>query len=85
VYERHWVCPSDLTRIQDLDEKKPFSASYGATFFDELPNTAFLWNQPWAKESSGMHGTRGPNMLMPDGTIREGLSILDDPNKKKGS
>ncbi len=84
VFEKHWICPSDMTRVNAESEKQPFTASYGVTYFDELPQTAFRWAQPWAKESSGMHGTRGPNMLMPDGTIREGLSILDDPNAKKG-
>jgi prepilin-type N-terminal cleavage/methylation domain-containing protein len=84
VYQKHWICPSDESRMNADPKTQPFTASYGVTFFDELPNTAFRWAQPWAKESSGMHGTRGPNMLMPDGTILEGLSVLDDPNKNKG-
>ncbi len=78
VATKHWICPSDKARLEDQTVRQRFTASYGATFFDEYPNTAFKWKQPWAKENSGMHGMRGPNMLMPDGTIIEGIPTLSE-------
>ncbi len=46
------------------------------SLFDEYPNTAFRWKQPWALERMGAHGiSRGGNLLMPDGTIQEGYAF----------
>lgn len=76
VADKHWICPSDAARNDPRNMKKGFSSSYGVTPFDDLPNTAFRWKlPPWAMEHSGFHGARGPNMLMADGTIQEGVSL----------
>jgi prepilin-type N-terminal cleavage/methylation domain-containing protein len=79
ITERNWVCPNDSATLKHLQTETPdqFNASsYTLTQFDELPGAAFKWQQPWVMERAGFHGkTRGPNMLMPDGTIQEGVSL----------
>lgn len=74
-----WLCPADAeSQDQMRNEKDDFAASYIPTQFDEVPNTAFKWSsQPWLIERGEMHGKgRGPNILMPDGTIRQGISFF---------
>ncbi len=78
VTQKTLICPSDLSTLKSYNSNPKIAvSSYGICQFDSDPGTAFKWNQPWAKENSGMHGTvRGPNMLMPDGTIQEGISLM---------
>ncbi|MEZ0390178.1 MAG: type II secretion system protein [Verrucomicrobium sp.] len=82
VATTHWVCPSDDTQ-RGLGEDDPdakgetYKGSYTVTLFDDGPNTAFRWNQPWAIERGGYHKKfEGPNMLMPDGTIMSGPALM---------
>ena len=73
VDQKHWICPNDVTPQNSQLNNTDFVSSYMVCPFDELPNTAFRWKQPWVIERSGAHGpTRGANILMPDGTIQEG-------------
>jgi len=82
VAEKHWICPSDYQRVDEQTKKQPFNSSYGVCQFDDLPNTPFRWKQPWVMEHSGFHGlTRGPNQLMPDGTIQEGINLNSPATK----
>lgn len=77
VARKHWICPSDAGANNEKNlGGDTFFGSYVPTNFDEYPNTAFRWKQPWLIERAGYHGgTRGPNMLMPDGTVTEGISL----------
>lgn len=80
VAKTNWVCPSDDTHrgvANDDSGEEIYSSSYVPTTFDDSPNTAFRWNQPWVLERGGFHKkTQGPNMLMPDGTIQQGPSMM---------
>ena len=77
--------PGNLTDEGGDDEKDNtnldhFSASYGVTLFDETPNSAYRWFQPWVIESGQNHGRgQGPNMIMPDGEVRQGVTIDMEP------
>jgi len=76
-----WICPSDRDG-QHFQEDRPetFQASYGVTLFDETPNNAYRWFQPWVVESGQNHGNRqGPNLIMPDGQVRQGIDIAVEP------
>ncbi len=77
VARKHWICPSDAaSNTPENLGGNTFTGSYVPTMFDEYPNTAFRWKQPWLIERAGYHGgTRGPNMLMPDGSVTEGVSL----------
>ena len=78
VGEPHWVCPSDpVLHEKAQDDKHHFVSSYLVTMFDDLPNTAFAWQQPWVLETGSFHGDgKGPNMLMPDGSIQQGAIYM---------
>jgi prepilin-type N-terminal cleavage/methylation domain-containing protein len=76
VARKHLICPSDGGNNSDTNLKgDTFFGTYVPAKFDEYPNTAFRWNQPWLLERAGYHGVRGPNMLMPDGSVKEGISL----------
>ena len=77
VARKHWICPSDGANTVDTNlNGENFLGSYVPTMFDEYPNTAFRWKQPWLIERGAFHGgSRGPNVLMPDGSITEGISL----------
>lgn len=77
VGHKYWICPSDTIGMKDDEKPENFTSSYVLTQFDEIPDSAFRWSQPWAVERGGFHGGAnvGPNMLMPDGTIRQGASF----------
>jgi prepilin-type N-terminal cleavage/methylation domain-containing protein len=81
VAESHWACPSDrATKMKTEDKEKHFVTSYLVTQFDEFPGTAFRWQQPWVMETGSYHGSgKGPNMLMPDGSIQQGAVYLGPP------
>lgn len=81
VSKAHWLCPADVSsREKTYDVNGNFASSYIPTPFDALPNTAFRWGlQPWVMERGSLHGDKqGPNILMPDGTVRQGLSLFPD-------
>ncbi|RBP43761.1 prepilin-type N-terminal cleavage/methylation domain-containing protein [Roseimicrobium gellanilyticum] len=74
-----WTCPADVLSSEEVySTESDFTGSYIPTMFDERPNTAFLWgNQPWLIERGEMHGKGdGPNIVMPDGTVRQGPSLF---------
>lgn len=76
VARKHWICPSDASANKEENlTGQTFFGSYVPTMFDEYPNTAFRWKQPWLIEREGNHGARGPNALMPDGSVIEGISL----------
>ncbi len=77
VDKKHWICPSDASANSEQNlVGDTFYGSYIPTNFDEYPNTAFRWKQPWLIERAGFHGgSRGPNVLMPDGSVIEGISL----------
>jgi len=82
VGRKHWICPTDGDTVQ-ADKKKrhdDFIGSYSVTPFDENPGSALKWKTPWIIERGGFHGGNdGPNMLMPDGTIQQGLPMPPIP------
>lgn len=81
VDRKAWMCPGDREgREKDNTNLDHFSASYGVTLFDETPNSAYRWFQPWVIESGQNHGRgQGPNMIMPDGEVRQGVTIDMEP------
>jgi prepilin-type N-terminal cleavage/methylation domain-containing protein len=87
VSQKNLICPNDGASIKAFnDDPNTAVTSYAVCYFDETPGTAFKWNQPWVMEHSGFHGaTRGPNMLMPDGTIVEGVSLNAPSGAGSGS
>jgi prepilin-type N-terminal cleavage/methylation domain-containing protein len=81
VTRKTWLCPGDREG-HELDETHPetLMASYGVTLFDEMPNSAYRWFQPWVVEAGQNHGqSQGPNLIMPDGQVRQGVGIEVSP------
>lgn len=79
VGRKNWICPADAENADALYnvEDDKFMGSYIPTEFDEFPNTPFNWRQPWIVERGENHGKGvGPNLVMPDGSITKGDSIL---------
>lgn len=78
IIRRNWICPADTVNTEELhSSSEEFTGSYNVTEFDEFPNTAYNWRQPWIMERGEHHGRGvGPNAVMPDGTIFKAASIL---------
>jgi len=80
VASKHWVCPSDNSISEEEKAELKDGEVYGSympTLFDSIPNTAFRWKQPWVIERGAFHGDkRGPNLLMPDGSVQEGPAFM---------
>ena len=75
--QHYLTCPADLMQQDKFKHPEGFEASYTITSFDELPNTAFKWRQPWALEKWQNHGgDKGPNLLFPDGHIERGVALF---------
>lgn len=76
---KHWMCPADVQKNKPPGQtlgKDEFISSYAVTLFDELPHTAYRWKQPWVIERASFHNSKdGPNMLMPDGSIAQGMAF----------
>ncbi len=72
-----WLCPADRDGHEhDNENTEHLMVSYGVTLFDEMPNSAYRWLQPWVVESGQNHGkSQGPNVIMPDGQVRQGVGI----------
>ena len=73
--KHYWLCPEDADSQEQMhSETDDYASSYIPTLFEAVPNTAYTWsNQPWLIERGQLHGKdQGPNILMPDGTIRQG-------------
>lgn len=82
VTKKTWLCPSDSdTEEARLDEAGHYAGSYVPSQFDETPNTAYRWAaQPWLIERGQFHGKdKGPNLILPDGSVQRGLSLPMDP------
>lgn len=80
VSKRHWICPSEMAAQEERHSTTDqFHSSYIPTGFEATPNVAFYWtNQPWFIERGQMHGkNHGPNVAMPDGTVREGPALFN--------
>ncbi len=77
VPRKTWICPGDRDgRENDEGNDETFSPSYGVTLFDDTPSSAYHWFQPWVIESNQNHGrNQGPNIIMPDGNVRQGVGI----------
>jgi prepilin-type N-terminal cleavage/methylation domain-containing protein len=77
IPRKTWLCPADRDgHEQDNENTEHLMASYGVTLFDEMPNSAYRWLQPWVVESGQNHGkSQGPNVIMPDGQVRQGVGI----------
>ncbi len=76
-----WLCPEDAESQEQMhSETENYASSYIPTMFDEVPNVAYSWtNQPWLIERGQLHGKKtGPNLLMPDGSIRQGASFYKE-------
>ena len=79
VAKRHWNCPSETaSQGQAHSLTTDFYGSYIPTGFDGTPNVAFYWTaQPWFIERGQFHGNNhGPNIAMPDGSIRQGPALF---------
>jgi prepilin-type N-terminal cleavage/methylation domain-containing protein len=78
IGKQAWTCPTDVSDHEETFSEKKYVGSYIPTMFDERPNTAFLWgNQPWLIERGEMHGKGdGPNIVMPDGSVRQGPALF---------
>lgn len=74
---KHWLCPSDEDGVKAQNDTKEdhFIGSYVVCQFDEFPETAFRWAQPWIVERGGHGANKEPNMLMPDGSIVQGFAF----------
>jgi len=78
-----WTCPTDFDTTDPaqkakLQQQNAFISSYMVTPYNPLPSTAYQWYQPWVVEKYENHGQgQGPNILMPDGAVRRGVSLLD--------
>jgi len=81
VTRKTWLCPADRDGHEhDNENTDHLMVSYGVTLFDEMPNSAYRWFQPWVVESGQNHGkTQGPNIIMPDGQVRQGVGIDISP------
>ncbi len=82
IGRKHWICPTDGDTIKadEMKQHDDFIGSYSVTHFDNNPGSAMKWRMPWVIERGGGHTRNGgPNMLMPDGTIQEGISLLAPP------
>lgn len=80
VSKRHWICPSEVeSQEQQFSITDQFYGTYIPTGFEATPNIAFQWTtQPWFIERGQMHGkNHGPNVAMPDGTVREGPALFN--------
>jgi prepilin-type N-terminal cleavage/methylation domain-containing protein len=76
VTRKTWLCPGDRDGHEQEDSADRLMVSYGVTLFDEMPNTAYRYMQPWVIESGQNHGrSQGPNLIMPDGQVRQGVGI----------
>ncbi len=77
VTRKTWLCPGDRDGHEhDQEDTRTFLSSYGVTLFDETPSNAYRWFQPWVIESGQNHGrAQGPNLIMPDGEVRQGIGI----------
>jgi prepilin-type N-terminal cleavage/methylation domain-containing protein len=77
VPKKNWLCPGDNDRAKILASEDQHLSSYSVTEFDDVPNSAYRWKQPWVIEDGDMHGRgKGPNMIMPDGSIQKGMSLM---------
>lgn len=77
VPKKTWICPGDNDRKKILESEDLHVSTYSITQFDDVPNTAYRWKQPWAIEDGDMHGKgKGPNMIFPDGSIQKGMSLM---------
>jgi prepilin-type N-terminal cleavage/methylation domain-containing protein len=77
VPKKAWLCPGDADRAKILTSDDQHLSSYTITEFDDVPNSAYRWKQPWVIEDGDMHGRgKGPNMIFPDGSIQKGMSLM---------
>lgn len=77
VQKKNWICPGDSERKRLLDSEHVHISTYSITPFDDVPNNAYRWKQPWVIEDGDLHGRgKGPNMIFPDGSITKGFSLM---------
>lgn len=81
VPRKTWVCPADRDGHEhDQEDLTHFTSSYGVTLFDDVPNSAYHYRQPWVIETGQNHGkSQGPNLIMPDSTVQQGVGIMMEP------
>jgi prepilin-type N-terminal cleavage/methylation domain-containing protein len=77
VPKKTWLCPGDADRAKAIASDEIHLSTYSVTEFDDVPNTAYRYKQPWVIEDGDMHGRgKGPNMIFPDGSIQKGMSLM---------
>lgn len=78
VAKQHWICASEESTYEEkFSTTSKFHSSYIPTDFEATPNVAYIWTQPWFIERGQYHGrNHGPNIVMPDGIVRQGPSIF---------
>ena len=78
VSKHHWLCASESVSYEEkYSMTSDFHGTYIPTDFEATPNVAYLWKQPWFIERGQFHGrNHGPNIVMPDGAVRQGPSLF---------
>lgn len=70
AHRETWLCPSERASFKTDFDEKVFDSSYGVTEFEDTPDIAYKWYQPWLVERGGFH-MGDANRVMPDGSIRK--------------
>lgn len=76
-----WLCPEHIVDPASGPEQENYDFSYIPTQFDDEPNVAFKYPQPWVIEFGGVHEGNMANQVMPDGSLRKQENPA--PPKKK--
>jgi len=69
-----WLCPSHPVDSATENDPQNYDFSYIPTNFSAEANIAYRWKQPWVIEFGGYHDGNMANQVMPDGSLRKGLS-----------
>lgn len=79
VAKHHWLCASETVSHEEKHSTtSDFHSTYIPTDFEATPNVAYRWKQPWFMERGQFHGKdHGPNVVMPDGTVKQGPSLFE--------
>lgn len=65
-----WLCATHGNASGDENDPNDYDFSYIPTPFDETPNIAYQYLQPWVIEFGGYHEGQA-NQVMPDGSLRK--------------
>ena len=66
-----WICPEHTVDPTTTSDEENYDFSYIPTPFDDEPQVAYKWMQPWVIEFGGVHDGNMANQVMPDGSLRK--------------